>query len=544
MPTRTAHVDTFCRDRFPPAEYSPDVVFDLPALNYPQRINCAEALLDTAVSTLGPDRTSVLSASHTWSYDELLNRANQIAHVLSEDYGLVPGNRVLLRGTNTAWTLACWFAVVKAGGVVVTTMPLLRTAELVKLIALTAPAVALCDHRLVDELSAAAPDLPIAAFGGEAIDDLQARSSTKPINYLNCDTAADDVALLAVTSGTTGSPKATMHLHRDVLAIADTFSAHVLRPGLDDIFVGTPPLAFTFGLGALAIFPTRVGAAVALPTDNSPAALLDVIEQSSATILFTAPTAYKALLKRRDLDRLGSLRRCVSAGEHLPAAVFERFRERTGLSIINGIGSTEMLHVFIAAADEDIRAGATGRIVPGYRAEIQDAAGAPVPDGQPGQLAVKGPTGCRYLADLRQRDYVRNGWNITGDTYIRDDDGYFWFCARTDDMIVSSGYNISPVEVEGVLDEHPDVVESGVTAAPDDDRGAIVRAAVVLRPGIPATPATARRLQDYCKQVAAPYKYPRRIDFVDQLPRNASGKLQRYKLRELWHDAPQVTAGG
>lgn len=534
MLTPSAHKDTFCRDNLPPAADWPDLVFDLAGLRYPDRLNCASVLLDATVAVHGRARPCLYSESETWTYGDLLDRANQIARVLTDDYGLVPGNRVLLRSPNTPWLVACWFGVVKAGGVVVTTMPLLRAPELTKLIELTRPALALCDHRLLDELSAADPALRIASVGGAGDDDLTRRAAAKPVGYVDVQTSADDVALLAPTSGTTGMPKIAMHFHRDVLAIADTFSAQVLRPRSADVFIGTPPLAFTFGLGGLVIFPLSVGASVVLLEKPDPDALVAAIEKFSVTVLFTAPTVYKALLRRHDPERLKSLRRCVSAGEHLPEAVFERFHERTGLKIINGLGGTELLHVFISAADDDIRAGSTGRVVPGFRAQIQDDDGNPVPDGTPGRLAVRGPTGCRYLADPRQREYVRNGWNLTGDTYTRDADGYFWYHARSDDMIVSAGYNIGAPEVEAILDQHPDVVESAVIGVPDDDRGMIVHAAVVLRPGVAGDSAKARELQDFAKSTAAPYKYPRSIEFVDSLPRNPSGKLQRFKVRENW----------
>ncbi|ATL69753.1 AMP-binding protein [Nocardia terpenica] len=543
MLTASAHTDTFCRDNLPPEADWPEFVFDLPSLRYPERLNCATALLDAAAATHGRDRPCLHAEAGTWTYGDLLDRANRIAHVLTADFGLVPGNRVLLRAPNTAWLAACWFGVVKAGGVVVTAMPLLRPMELSKLVALTRPSLALCDHRLLGDLSAAAPELRIVPVGGASATDLAALSATKPIVFDDIPTAADDVVMLAPTSGTTGVPKATMHFHRDVLAIADTFSAGVLAPRPDDIFTGTPPLAFTFGLGGLLIFPIRVGASTVLLERPDPAALVDAIDRYSATVLFTAPTAYKALLERDDLHRVKSLRRCVSAGEHLPQAVYSTFHERTGVKIINGIGGTEMLHVFISAADDDIRPGSTGRPAPGFRAEIQNEDGHPVPDGTPGLLAVKGPTGCRYLADPRQRDYVRNGWNLTGDTYTRDPDGYFWYHARSDDMIVSSGYNIAAPEVEGVLDLHPDVVESAVIGIPDADRGTIVHAAVVLRAGVLGDGDKVRELQEFVKRLAAPYKYPRSVEFLEELPRNATGKLQRFRLRERW-EAPAKSVPG
>ncbi|MFI6772209.1 AMP-binding protein [Nocardia sp. NPDC050412] len=534
MLTPSAHTDTFCRDNLPPEADWPEFVVDLPELSYPDRLNCASALLDTAVTRLGRDRMCLATGDETWTYGDLLDRANQIAHVLTTDFGLIPGNRVLLRSPSTPWLVACWFGVVKAGGVVVTTMPLLRAAELSKLIELTRPAVALCDSRLLDELSAADPSLMVVPVGGAAAGDLTVRTSTKSVVYQDVETAADDVVLLAPTSGTTGVPKVTMHFHRDVLAITDTFSAQVVAPRPDDVFTGTPPLAFTFGLGALVIFPLRVGASVVLLEKFDPDALVDAVEKFSVTVLFTAPTAYRALLARADLDRLASLRRCVSAGEHLPEFVFTRFLERTGIKLVDGIGATELLHVFVSAADDDIRPGATGRAVPGFRVELQDDDGRPVPDGTPGRLAVKGPTGCRYLADPRQHTYVRNGWNLTGDTCTRDADGYFWYHARNDDMIVSAGYNIGPAEVEGALDRHPDVVECGVIGIPDDARGTIVHAAVVLRAGVAGDAGKVQELQDFVKHTVAPYKYPRSVEFVDSLPRNPSGKLQRSKIAERW----------
>ncbi|MBF6353910.1 AMP-binding protein [Nocardia higoensis] len=533
MLTPSAHTDTFCRDNLPPRSQWPEFVFDLPALRYPERLNCASVLLDGAVARHGRDLPCLSTSESTWSYGDLLDTANRIARVLTEDFGLVPGNRVLLRSPNTPWLVACWLAVVKAGGVVVTTMPLLRAAELTELVDLTRPALALCEHRLTEEL-AAATDLPIVPVGGQAADDLTRRAAVKPPTFIDVETAADDVVLLAPTSGTTGTPKATMHFHRDVLAIADTFGAHILAPRPDDVFIGTPPLAFTFGLGGLVIFPLRAGASVVLLERADPATLVEAIEKFGVTVLFTAPTAYKALLKRDDVRKLSTLRRCVSAGEYLPESVFTRFREQTGLSIVDGIGGTELLHIYISAADDDIRPGSLGRAVPGFRVEIQDDDGNPVADGTPGLLSVKGPTGCRYLADPRQRDYVRGGWNRTGDTCTRDADGYIWYKSRSDDMIVSAGYNIAAPEVEAVLDRHPDVEECAVVGVPDEDRGSIVHAAVVLRAGVDGDAGKISELQDFVKNTAAPYKYPRSIEFVTELPRNPSGKLQRFKVREQW----------
>lgn len=531
----SVHVDTFCRDRLPPFPLWPELHFDLPELHYPDRLNCAHRLLDDAVRRWGPDRPCLLSPSERWTYGDLLERANQVAQVLTEDFGLVPGNRVLLRGPNNPWLVATWFGVLKAGGVAVTTMPLLRAGELAELCGISRPAVAVCDHRYLDELVAVdtSGPLPVLAYGGPGEADLAARCAVKDGTFAGVDTAADDVALIAFTSGTTGRPKATLHFHRDVLANADTFSRHVLRPREDDVFTGTPPLAFTFGLGGLVVFPLSVGAATLLIEHAAPRQLADLVEEHGVTVLFTAPTAYRAIMAAGAVSRLAGLRRCVSAGEALPAAVWEEFHTATGLRIIDGIGATEMLHVFISASDGEIRPGSTGRAVPGYRARVVDEEGEPVPDGQPGLLAVTGPTGCRYLEDPRQTAYVRGGWNITGDTYIRDADGYFWFVARSDDMIVSSGYNIAGPEVEKVLATHPYVEECGVVGAPDDKRGMLVKAYVVLRPGVAPDGATVKELQDHVKQNVAPYKYPRAVEFVTDLPRTSNGKLQRAELRKL-----------
>jgi 2-aminobenzoate-CoA ligase len=527
----SAHVDTFCRDNLPPADQWPELPVDLPELRYPPRLNCAAALLDDVVAGLGPDRPCLRTDAATWSYGELLARANQVAHVLVEDAGLVPGARVLLRAPNSPELVACWFAVLKAGGVAVTTVPLLRTGELRQLTGLTRSTVAICDARFAADL-APVPGLTVLPSGGGGADDVERRAAGKPATFPTVDTAADDVALLAATSGTTGVPKVTMHFHRDVLAIADTFGAHLVRGRPDDVFTGTPPLGFTFGLGGLLVFPLRVGASVLLLEKATPVQLAEAVARHSATVLFTAPTGYRAMLRAGCERQLRTLRRAVSAGEHLPKAVWEEFLAKTGIRLIDGIGSTELLHVFVSAADGDIRPGATGRAVPGYRAAVLDADGRPAPDGTPGRLAVRGPTGCRYLADPRQATYVQHGWNLTGDTYVRDADGYFWYQARSDDMIVSAGYNIGAPEVEQVLDSHPDVVESAVVGRADPDRGQVVHAAVVLRDGVTGDAAKIGELQDFVKRTIAPYKFPRSMEFLDALPRTSTGKLQRYRLRE------------
>ena len=531
----SAHTDTFCRDNLPPADQWPELRFDLPELHYPERLNCAEALLDATVARLGRDRPCLRTRTETWTYGDLLQRANQAAHVFTSDFGLVPGNRVLLRGPNNPWLVAAWFGVLKAGGVAVTTMPLLRAREITALTDLTRPGLAVCDHRFADDLTAAAPGLRAVFYGGSppAGDDLASRSAAHDgSSFPAVATAADDVALLAPTSGTTGRPKATMHFHRDLLAIHDTFGRHVLAASQDDVFAGTPPLGFTFGLGGLVVFPFCVGACSLRLERATPGELADAVAEHGVTALFTAPTMYRALLATGKTSALNGLRRCVSAGEHLPGAVWEDFHRATSIKIIDGIGATELLHIFISAAGDAIRPGATGLVVPGFEAAVLGEDLKPVRDGTIGRLAVRGPTGCRYLADERQRSYVVDGWNLTGDTYIRDSDGYYWYQARTDDMIITSGYNIAGPEVEQALLGHPDVLEAAVVGAPDPERGTIIKAYVVLRDGVPASAEKAAELQAFTKQVIAPYKYPRAIEFVAALPRTESGKVQRYRLRQ------------
>lgn len=527
--TTSAHVDTFARDHLPPPDQWPELRFDLPELRYPDRLNCAVELLDRTVERFGPEREVFRTpAAPPWSYGELRRRVDRIAHVLTSDLGIVPGNRVLLRGPTTPWLAACWLAVLKAGGVAVTVLAQQRPHELATMCAIARVTHALCDIRSVDDLAKAeVPGLSITTYGGDAPDDLLHRDAPDE-PYPAVGTAADDVALIAFTSGTTGRPKGCMHLHRDVLAVADTFSRHVLRPHADDVFAGSPPLGFTFGLGGLVIFPMRAGASALLLEQAGPAQLVPAIAEHRVSVLFTAPTAYRAMLPELAGHDTGSLRRCVSAGENLPAATWEAWYERTGLRIINGIGATELLHIFISAADELIRPGTTGVAVPGWEARVVDGSGAPVPDGEPGLLAVRGPVGCRYLADPRQREYVRDGWNITGDTYVRDADGYFRYVARADDMIISAGYNIAGPEVEEALLRHPDVVEAAVVGRPDVARGQVVVAYVVLRAGGDRDPES---LRAFVKGELSPYKCPREIVFADALPRTATGKLQRYRLR-------------
>ena len=535
----TAHVDTFARDNLPPPELWPELRFDLPELQYPERLNCGVELLDRNVRAGRGEREAVVTPRERLSYAQLLERAGKIAHVIQDELGCVPGNRVLLRGPNDATMFAAWLAVMKAGCIAVTTMPLLRAKELVDVISKAQIGAAICQADLSAELEAARERCPmlerIVYYGGEnatGSGSLEVMAAHKPASFTAVDTAADDVCMIAFTSGTTGVPKGTMHFHRDVLAVCDTFSRHVLQPDASDIFCGTPPLAFTYGLGGALLFPLRAGAAALQLEKTSPELLLAAIGEHRCTVCFTAPTMYRAMAPLAGRYDISSLKKCVSAGEALPAATRQAWLEATGIKIIDGIGSTEMLHIFIGAAGDDIRSGSTGKAVPGYTARVLDGNGREAPHGQVGRLAVKGPTGCRYLADDRQRTYVVDGWNLTGDAYTMDDDGYFWYQARTDDMIISAGNNIAGPEVEFALIAHPAVLECAVVGVPDPERGNIVKAYVVLRDNAQATPAMAKELQDHVKATIAPYKYPRAVEFVAQLPRTQTGKLQRYKLRE------------
>jgi 2-aminobenzoate-CoA ligase len=534
----TGHRDTFARDHLPPIEQWPTLEFTTPQLQYPERLNAGAELIDAAVAAHGPDRAALRTPDGTvWTYGELLARANQVAHVLVDDLGLVSGNRVLLRSPNNPWTVAAWLGVLKAGGVVVTTMAALRSTELAPIVEKTRPAVALVDHRFVEDVhtvrDTVAPDLAVVAYGGDDEDDLTRRAAGQPTDFAAADTAADDVALFGPTSGTTGVPKITTHFHRDILSIDNTFGRTTLRLEPSDLVACTAPFAFTFGLGMLVVFTLRAGACALLTEAATPDQLADLVAEHDVTALATAPTAYKQILKSGRIGRLKGLRVAVSAGEHMPQATWEELARELDLRVIDGIGATEMLHIFISAAGDDIRPGATGKPVAGYRAAILDSDGNELGPGVEGRLGVIGPVGCRYLDDERQRSYVVNGWNVTGDTFVRDEDGYFWYRARSDNMIVSSGYNIGGPEVEEALGTHPDVVEVGVVGAPDPDRGAIVCAFVVLREGVSGDAAKATELQQYVKGRLAPYKYPRDVRFVASLPRNTSGKLQHFKLRQM-----------
>lgn len=533
----SAHVDSFAGDNLPPREQWPEFRFTLPALQYPARLNCVAELLDRHVADGQGGRPCLIAPGVEWSYAELLDRVDRIAQVLVRDFGLVPGDRVLLRSANNPMMVASYLAALKAGAVVVATMPLLRAKELAFMIEKARVRLAICDARLLPDLETARAQAPvlehIVAFGGGTPADLEARMETVPGGFAPVDTAAEDICLIGFTSGTTGVPKGTMHNHRDLLAICDAYSRQVLRPNEADRFIGSPPLAFTFGLGGLVLFPMRAGASTVLLERASPAELLDGIARFRPTISFTAPTAYRAMLAQRPGRDLSSLRRCVSAGEALPAATYEAWRDATGIEITEGIGATEMLHIFIASSPGAVRPGSTGTVVPGYEAKIVDDDFNELPAGEAGRLAVRGPTGCRYLADDRQRAYVRDGWNLTGDTYRRDADGYFWYQARSDDMIVSAGYNIAGPEVENALMTHPAVQECGVVGVPDPDRGQIVKAYVVLKPGHAPDAATRKALQDHVKAEIAPYKYPRAVEFLERLPRTETGKLQRFQLRRM-----------
>ncbi|WP_284618385.1 AMP-binding protein [Aquabacterium humicola] len=541
----SAHVDTFARDRLPPAAQQPEYLFQLPELQFPAQMNCATELLDKRIAAGEGARLCIQAPGGLrWTYADLQDKANRIANVLVRDMGLVPGNRVLLRAPNNPMMAACWFAVVKAGGIAVATMPLLRAKELGQIIHKAQVTHALCDNALADELATAASQCPVlrtirhfnTAPDSDLSTSLEAAMARQPAQFDDVRTAADDTCLIAFTSGTTGVPKGTMHFHRDVIAANLCWPKHVLKADADDVFIGSPPLAFTFGLGGLLLFPMSVGASTVLLEKASPPLLLEAIAQFRATVLFTAPTSYRALAVEAGQRRIsaplgGSLRKGVSAGEALPAATRALWKQHTGLELIDGIGATEMLHIFISHDESQARPGATGKAVPGYVACVLDDDGRPLPPGQIGRLAVKGPTGCRYLADERQARYVQGGWNITGDAYRMDEDGWFHYCSRTDDMIISAGYNIGAPEVEEALLQHPAVAECAVVGVPDDERGQIVKAFVVLRAGHDPGPALVRALQDFVKQSIAPYKYPRAIEFFPALPRTETGKLQRFKLK-------------
>ncbi len=533
----TSHTDHFTRNNLPPAEDWPEMPME--KFQYPEWLNAAVELTDVMVNRGFGDNTALIGNGRRRTYKELTDWTNRIAHALIENYGVEPGNRILIRSANNPAMVACWLAATKVGAVVVNTMPMLRAGELAQIIDKAEISFALCDTRLMEDMVACAKESRflkhVVGFDGTANHDaeLDRIALNKSVRFAPVKTGRDDVALLGFTSGTTGEPKATMHFHRDLLMIADAYAKEVLDVQPDDIFVGSPPLAFTFGLGGLAIFPLRFGAAAALLEQATPTKMVEIIETYKATISFTAPTAYRTMLQAiNDGADLSSLRVAVSAGETLPAPIYEAWMARTGKPLLDGIGSTEMLHIFISNRLDDSGPGRTGKPVSGYEAIIVDDDMRELPRGETGKLAVRGPTGCRYMADERQKTYVRDAWNLTGDTFIQDEHGYFHFAARSDDMIISAGYNIAGPEVEAALLLHPDVSECAVIGAPDEARGQIVQAHIMLCAGVAADELTVKRLQDHVKQVIAPYKYPRSIKFVEALPKTATGKIQRFQLRK------------
>jgi 2-aminobenzoate-CoA ligase len=536
----TSHVDDFARRNLPPFQQWPDLLLDRPEFQYPEYLNAAVELTDRIVEKGLGDRIALIGNGRQRTYKELADWSNRLAHALVENYGVKPGNRVLIRSGNNPALVAAWLAATKAGAIVVNTMPMLRAGELSKIVDKAEIALALTDSRIADELVACAKNSrflkQVVGFDGTSNHDaeLDRVALNKPVRFDAVRTGRDDVALLGFTSGTTGEPKATMHFHRDLLIIADGYAKEVLQVTPDDVFVGSPPLAFTFGLGGLAIFPLRFGATATLLENATPPEMVNIIETYKATICFTSPTAYRVMMSAMEKGAdLSSLRLAVSAGETLPAPIFESWTRKTGKPILDGIGSTEMLHIFISNRTTDAVAGSTGHPVAGYEAKIVDDEMKEQPPGAIGKLAVRGPTGCRYLADTRQTNYVRDGWNLTGDAFVRDDKGRFSFVARTDDMIISSGYNIAGPEVEAALLSHPAVAECGVVGAPDEARGMIVKAYVVLASGFTANDPLVIELQDHVKREIAPYKYPRSVSFVAQLPKTDTGKLKRFALRQM-----------
>ncbi|WP_323073508.1 AMP-binding protein [Mycetohabitans endofungorum] len=542
---QSGHLDTFARDHLPPPEQWPELLLDSPDVAYPARFNCAVELVDRAVEAGHGERCAIWSdragERHATSYRELQALVNRTARVLVQDMGLVPGNRVLLRGPNTLNMAVMWLAAVKAGLVTVPTMPLLRAKELKQIIDKAQIAAALCDVRLAEEIEYCRTPghehfcttlKDVRFFNHEAPDSIDVLARCKAPEFDACDTASDDVCLIIFTSGTTGAPKGCMHFHRDVLAMCDLFSRHVLKPRADDVFCGTPPLAFTYGLGGLLCFPLRVGASTVLIEKLTPDGLLATIERFRATMVFTAPTFYRQMTALTARYDIGSLRSSVSAGEALPDATRQAWKQASGLEMIDGIGSTEMIHIFIGSAGAQVRRNAIGKAVPGYVVQALDGEMRPVPPGTPGKLAVKGPTGCKYLADERQAKAVCNGWNLSGDTVVIDEDGYVFYLGRADDMIISAGYNIAGPEFEGALMKHPAVAECAVIGVPDGERGQIVKAFVILAAGYEPSDALVSQLQEHVKQTIAPYKYPRSIVFTDDLPRTESGKLMRVALRQ------------
>ena len=532
----TAHIDTFARTNLPPESMWPE--FKLEGFEYPEHVNVGVELTDVMVESGFGDHTALIGNGRRRTYKELSDWTNRLAHALIEDLAVKPGNRVLIRSANNPAMVACWLAATKAGAVVVNTMPMLRACELSTIVDKAEISHALCDTRLMDELVTCSKSSKflesVVGFDGTSNHDaeLDRLALEKPVRFAAVKTGRDDVALLGFTSGTTGEPKATMHFHRDLLIIADGYAREVLQVVPDDVFVGSPPLAFTFGLGGLAVFPLRFGATATLLESATPPNLIEIIEKYRATVCFTAPTAYRVMLQAmEDGADLSSLRAAVSAGETLPSPVYEKWIKKTGKPMLDGIGATEMLHIFLTNRFDDHRPACTGKPVKGYEVRVLDADGNEVPRNEIGRLAVRGPTGCRYLADDRQASYVQKGWNVTGDSFFMDGDGYLHFAARNDDMIVSSGYNIAGPEVEAALLSHEAVSECAVIGAPDEARGEIVEAHVVLNEGHTPSDQQIKALQEHVKEVIAPYKYPRSVVFTDRLPKTETGKIQRFRLK-------------
>ena len=531
----SAQTDRFVQDRLPPREAWPQMRDDTPELRaLPAQVNLVAALFDRAVALGHADRPFLRSDARTLSYAQARDEVQRLAAALVQVHGLVPGQRVLLRGGNSVSMALAWMAVVHAGAVAVATMPLLRAQELRAIIDKSAPSLLLCDAALTAELEPVRGALPLRCFNTADTDGLEALAAQQTLRAEPCPTAGDDVALLAFTSGTTGTPKAAVHTHREVLAACECWPRHVLRATPDDVVMGSPPLAFTFGLGGLLIFPMWAGCSVYFPAIGyTPEAMVRLMIEQGATICYTAPTFYRQMAPFAASLGIGRLRISVSAGEGLPDATRQLWKEATGLEMLDGIGATEMFHIFISSPPESVRRGAVGQVVPGYTARIVDEQGRDVPDGQVGRLAVIGPTGCRYLDDARQGQYVQDGWNFPGDAFMRDADGYFFYQARTDDMIITAGYNVAGPEVESALLQHPAVAECGVVGQPDEERGQIVLAFVVLHPGHSGDAALVKALQDHVKHTLAPYKYPREVVFTSHLPRTGTGKLQRFALRQM-----------
>jgi 2-aminobenzoate-CoA ligase len=524
-------IDNFTYKHLPSKEIQPEYLLELPQFHQPQMLNCVERLLDSHIENGNGTAVCIRTFEDTWTYNDLYEKANQIAHVLVDDLGLVSGNRVLLRSANNPMMVACWFAIIKAGGIVVATMPLLRSKELTTIIDCAEISIALCDNDLAEELNLVESNfLKQKSFYRNS--DLEDKMASKPTSFTNYNSKSNDVALIGFTSGTTGIPKMTAHFHSDILNICEAFPNYSLQPTTKDIFIGSPPLGFTFGLGGLVLFPMYFGASTFLIEKPSPDLLLKAIQDYKITICFTAPTAWRVLTTKLNEYNVSSLRKCVSAGETLPLAVWEDWYNATGLKIIDGIGATEMLHIFISANEENMKPGATGVPITGYEAKILDVNGNEMPNGEPGNLAVKGITGCKYLnRENKQKEYVQNGWNITGDIFKQDQDGYFWFVARGDDMIISSGYNIAAIEVESVLLTHNDILECAVIGLPDEARGMVVCANIVLKEKHKASDDLKSSIQLWFKEVSAPYKYPRVINFLEELPKTQTGKIQRFKLK-------------